>query len=228
MALKTNIKQKEIRIQKPAQSLSTFQSKITLGMNEHSNLMKRFIIVGVAILLGIAVVVFWNIWRHHKIEQHETAMSALILEVEGTLTNSVPPAEKEQRMRNALSRLEELARTAPGACKSVANGMVSTWKLELDGKGTSLPTPADPWSRLRLAQKNIVLGQSKEAGDAISVLHKIAKPNQAWSQLYWSMLLQIRQLDGDREQALKDYAEYRKIFREQSDLITMDKILDAI
>jgi predicted Zn-dependent protease len=106
--------------------------------------------------------------------------------------------------------------------------MVSTWKLELDGVASPLPAPTDPWSRIRLAQRNIVLGQSAEASEIISVLHKSAKPNQAWSQFYWTMLLQIRQLEGNREQALKDYAEYRKIFREQADLDTMDKILEAI
>jgi|GEM_PF-382318 len=228
MASKTNIKQKEIRIQKPAQSLTAFQHKVALGIDERSNLMKQFVIVSITILLGIAAVVFWNMWRHHKVEQHETALAALITEVQGTLSNPVSSEEREQRMRNAMQRLEELVRTAPGSRKSVTNGILSTWKLELDGKGGPLPVPADHWSRLRLAQRSIVLGQAKEANDLITSLHGSAKPNQAWSQLYWPMLMRIRQLEGNREQALKDYAEYRRIFKSQADLSTIDKILDAI
>ncbi|MDR2697609.1 MAG: hypothetical protein LBB40_03945 [Holophagales bacterium] len=228
MAVKTSIKQKEIRIQKPTQSLTAFQRKVALGIDERSNLMKRFIIASAAVLVGIAALVFWNMWRRHKIEQHETALSALITEVEGSLSNPVSSAEREQRMRNALPRLEEIASVAPSASKNVANGIVSTWKLELDGTGGPLPVPTDHWSRLRLAQRSIVLGQAKEASDLISALHKSAKPDQAWSQLYWSMLMQIRQLEGNREQALKDYSEYRKIFKGQADLSAMDKMLDAI
>jgi len=228
MASKTSVKQKEISIQKPAQSLTAFQHKVALGIDERSSLMKQFIIVSTVILIGIAAVVCWNLWRHQKIEQHETAMAALITEVQGTLSNPVSPEEREKRMRNALQRLEELARTAPNSRKSVANGIVSAWKLELDGKGDPLPIPADHWSRLRLAQRSIVLGQTKEAKDMISVLHKSAKPDQAWSQLYWSMLMQIRQLEGNREQALKDYSEYRKIFKSQADLNAMEKILNAV
>jgi hypothetical protein len=40
--------------------------------------------------------------------------------------------------------------------------------------------------------------------------------------------MQVRLLEGDREQALKDYSEYRKIFKAQADLATMDKILNSI
>ena len=228
MTAKKNIKQKEIQIQKPAQSLTAFQHKVASGVDERSNLMKRVIIISVAILVVIAVVVSWNMWRGHKIEQHETALSALIAEVEGNLSNPVPPAEKERRMRDALPRLEELARTAPSVSKNITNGILSAWKLEIDGAGGALPAPTDPWSRLRLAQRHIVLGQSNEASDLISPLHKNAKPNRAWSQMYWLSLMQIRQLDGNREQALKDYAEYREIFKDRADLDAMDKILKTI
>ena len=228
MAAKTSIKQKEIRIQKPAQSLTAFQRQIASDIDEHSNLMKRLIIASVAILACIAALVFWNMWRSHKIEQHETALSALIVEVEGSFSIPVPPAEKEQKMREALPRMEELARTAPGRSKAVANGILSAWKLELEGKGGPLPAPKDPWSRLRLAQRHINIGEAKEASELIAALRKNAKPNCAWSQIYWSTLMQIRQLEGDREQALKDYAEYRGIFKDNANIDAMDKILKTI
>ncbi|MDR1840408.1 MAG: hypothetical protein LBQ86_00575 [Holophagales bacterium] len=228
MASKADIKQKEIRIQKPAQSLTAFQHKVASGMDERSELVKRFVIAGVAILVVIAGLVFWNLWRQHKIEQHETALAALIAEVQGNRSDTATPDEKEQRMRNALPRLEELARTAPGPCKAIANGIVSTWKVELGDDATPLPAPTDPWSRLRLANRHIALGQAAEAYDVISILHKDAKPDRAWSNLYWIALLQIRQLEGNRPQALKDYAEYRQIFKAQADLAAMDKMLSVI
>ena len=228
MAAKTSIKQKEIQIQKPAQSLTAFQRAVASGIDERSNLMKRFIIISIAVLVGIAVVVFWNMWRSHRVEQHETALSALISEVEGSFSIPASPAEREQRMRSTLPRLEELARVAPGASKNITNGILSVWKLELDGVGGTLPAPTDPWSRLRLAQRYIVLGQASEASDLISVLHKNAKSNRAWAQIYWSTLMQIRQLEGNREQALKDYTEYREIFKDKADLDAMDKILKTI
>jgi len=228
MATKASIKQKEIQIQKPAQSLTAFQHKVASGMDEHSNLLKRFIIISVAILVLIAALVSWSMWRRHKIEQHETALSALIAEVEGSFSNPIPPTEKEQKMRNALPRMEELARTAPSTSKNITNGILSAWKLELDGVSGALPTPTDPWSRLRLAQRHVVLGQASEASDLISTLHKNADLNQAWSQMYWSTLMQIRQLEGNREQAMKDYAKYREKFKDRADLEAMDKILKTI
>lgn len=229
MASKKDIKQKEIRIQKPAQSLTAFQHKVASGMDDRSELMKRFLIAGAAILVVIAILVFWNFWRQHKIEQHETALAALIAEVTGNRSDVPAPDEKEQRMRNALPRLEALVSAAPGPCRAVAKGILSTWKLELgDADPPPLPAPTDPWSRLRLAQRHISLGQAKEAHGVIDMLHKDAKPDRAWSNLYWNTLMQIRQLEGDRQQALKDYAEYRQIFKAQADLTAMDKILSVI
>jgi len=228
MADKASIKKREIQIQKPAQSLTAFQHKVASGIDDRANLMKQIIIAAAVLVLLVAGYAAWRLWRSHKIEQHEIAMSALVAEVEGSPLAPPPPEEKEQRLRKALPKLEELARKAPGPCRDAANGLVATWRLELDGKGGEMPAPKDPWSRLRLAQRSIALGQAKEASDLISPLRADAKPGRAWSQLYWSALLQVRLLEGDREQALKDYSEYRKIFKAQADLATMDKILNSI
>ncbi|MCL1894086.1 MAG: hypothetical protein FWG02_07625 [Holophagaceae bacterium] len=229
MAVKKNIKQKEIQIQKPAQSLTAFQRKVSSGsIDDNPYLLKRLLITGAVVIATLALMVFWNMWRNHKIEQHETALSALITEVEGRLSNPLPFEEKAQRMRNALPRLEEIAQKAPSNRKDVAEGLLFAWKLQLEDPSGSLPTPTDPWSRLRLAQRSIALGNAVEAQEILSVLHKDAKPNNAWSQIYWSALLRVRQLEGNREQALKDFAEYRKIFKGKADLREMEQVLNAI
>jgi hypothetical protein len=228
MANKDSIKKREIQIQKPAQSLTAFQHKVASGADDRANLMKRIVIAAAALLLLVAGFAIGRIWRGYSISRHEIALSALVAEVEGSPLAPAPPEEKEQRLRNALPKMEELARKAPRACRDVANGLVVAWKLELDGKGGEMPAPKDPWSRIRLAQRSIALGRAKEASDLISPLRDDAKPNRAWSQLYWSALMQVRQLEGNREQALKDYSDYRKMFKTHADLATMDKLLNSI
>jgi len=228
MANKASIKKREIQVQKPAQSLSAFQRKVASEMDDRAALMKRVIIAAAVLVLLVAGFAAWQVWVSHSVRQHEIAVSALVTEVDGSPLAPAPPLEREQRLRNALPKMEELARKSPSACRDVTNGLVSTWKLELEGRGGELPVPNDPWSRLRLAQRSIALGQAKEASDMLLPLHGDAKPGRAWSQLYWSALMQVRLLEGDRQQALKDYSEYRKVFKAQADLTTMDKILNSI
>jgi hypothetical protein len=234
MVDKTKIKQKEIRIQKPAQSLTAFQARVASGADERSSLLRAFVIACIALLVVIGGLFVGRIWRNHGIEKHEAALAALILEVDGNSasTAAANPAAaegREQRLSDALPKMEALAAKAPGSRKDVANGILSAWKLELDGTGGgTLPQPSDTWSRLRLAQRSIALGQASDAYGLISALHKSARPNRAWAQLYWSSLMQIRQLEGNREQALKDYAEYRTLFKDKAELSAMDKVLNAI
>ena len=228
MSIKASIKQKEIKIQKPAQSLTAFQRKVASGVDERSVLIRGFVTAGISLLAIAAVLITVRVWSSHNIGKHETALSALIMEVDGTPYSPVPPDERGERLQSAIPILEELAKKAPRTSKDVALGILSAWRLELNGEGAALPAPADPWSRLRLAQRSIALGQAAEASDLISSLHKDAKANRAWAHNYWYALMQIRQLEGNREQALKDYAEYRKIFKQQADLNSMDNILRTI
>jgi hypothetical protein len=228
MVDKTKIKQREIRIQKPAQSLTAFQARVASGADERSGLLKGFVIACIVLLALIGGLFIGRVWRNHGIEKHETALAALILEVDGDTARPAPAEGREQRLRDALPKMEVLAAKAPGSRKEVAMGILSTWRLALDGTGGSLPEPADIWSRLRLAQRSIAIGQAADAYGLISAFHKSAKPNRAWAQLYWSSLMQIRQLEGNREQALKEYAEYRTLFKDKADLGAMDKILNAI
>jgi tetratricopeptide (TPR) repeat protein len=238
MAFKTDIKKREIRIQKQAQSLTAFQTKVALGYDDRAALMKRLLAAAAAIALVLAAFVFWRIWRSHRIEQHETALAALLAEVQGDRSKPRANAEQIQKMQAALPRLEELAKSAPGPCAPVAKALVATWRLHLgaeaggageSGEGAKKPAaPEDPWSRIRLAQRSVALGRAQEASDLISPLHKRANPDQAWSGQYWAMLMQVRQLEGDRQQALKDYAEYRGLFKGRPDVGALDKALAGV
>lgn len=229
MSDRPDIKKKEIRIQKPAQSLTAFQRKVAAGtIDKAPGLLKNLLFACLGVLVVVIVAVSWNFWQRHKITQHETALSALLMGAEGNRAAPGPPSDKEARMRDALPRLEALAKAAPGASKAVTNGILSAWKLELGVEGVALPGPTDPWSRLRLASRHIALGQAKEALEMASPLHGRARPDQAWSQTYWTTLMQIRQLENDRAQALKDYAEYRRLFKSQESTGELDKLLQMI
>jgi hypothetical protein len=243
MAFKTDIKKKEIRIQKQAQSLTAFQSKVARGYDDRAALLKRLLAAAAALALALAAFVSWRMWRSHKIERHETALAALLSEVQGDAPRPGAPeapgdldapgaADRAQRMRAALPRLEDLARTAPGPCAPVANGMAAAWRLALGPEageaGPPGDPPGDPWSRIRLAQRSIALGRAQEAHDLIAPLRKGAAPGRAWSGQYWGLLMQARQLEGDREQALRDYAAYRRLFKGHADADALDKALAGI
>jgi hypothetical protein len=138
------------------------------------------------------------------------------------------PADIEKRMRENLPKLEVLAKSAPASQKATTEGLAATWRLELDGKGGIAPKAEDPWSRLRLAQRQIALGQGPEAVATLTPLRASAVPSEPWGGLYWKTLLDARTLQGEREQALKDYAEYKLRFRDQADIRGMERILTGI
>jgi hypothetical protein len=251
MPFRTDIKKKEIRIQKQAQSLTAFQSKVAHGYDDRAALLKRLLAAAAALALALAAFVSWRMWRSHKIERHETALAALLSEVQGDRprpgaaeTPETPgdadAAGRAQRMRAALPRLEDLARTAPGPCAPVANGLAAAWRLALaaeDAGAAPNDSPKDPkdandandpWSRIRLARRSIALGRAQEALGLIEPLHRGAAPGRAWSGQYWELLMQARQLEGDRERALRDYADYRRLFRGHADAAALDKALAGI
>ena len=236
MAFKSDIKKKEIKIQKQAQSLTAFQSMVAHGIDDRTALMKRLLLAAAAIVLALAAVASWMLWQSHRIGQHETALSALVSEVQGSRSKPNPADVQVQKMRAALPRLEELAKTAPDPCVAVTNGMLAAWKLKIGPDEDSATTPQtaaivapkDPWSILRLAQRSIALGQAKEAGDLIATLRKKAKPSAAWAGQYWATLMQVRQLEGNRAQALNDYAEYRSLYKGHPDANALDKALEGI
>ena len=106
---------REIQVQKPAQSLAHFQTKVAQGQEEDGGLLKP-LLVGVASLVALGIVYgAWNAWRSSVADKHEAALSALQMEVEGDGLVPVPAPEVEKRMRERLGRLEALASKAPWA-----------------------------------------------------------------------------------------------------------------
>ena len=121
-----------------------------------------------------------------------------------------------------------MAKSAPASQKANLEGLLATWRLELDGKGGIAAKADDPWSRLRSAQRQIALGQGQDAIEMLTPLRTSADPSEAWASVYWKTLLEARSLQGDRGQALKDYAEYKQRFREKADIRGMESILIGI
>jgi hypothetical protein len=222
------IKSKEIQVQRPAQSLQAFQAKIASGEDLHAGLLKPLLITAGAAVLVALMGFGWVAWRGKAVENHESAIARLQLEVQGDGTTPVPPAELEKRMRERLPKLEALAAQAPSSCKATTQGLLNVWRIELDGKASSLPAPADSWSTLRIAQRQIDLGQGKEALATLEPLRKKAGPEESWSNLYWSTLLDARRLQGDRAEAWKDIAEYKSRFRDQGDSVALERLISGI
>lgn len=222
------IKSKEIRVQKPAQSLQAFQAKLETGTDSRLSFLKPVLIVVAVALLASLGFFGYRSWRSGAVEKHETALAELILAVQGNPQTPSQPADIEKRMRENLPKLEALAKSAPDSQKALTEGILATWRLELDGKGGVAATGNDPWSHLRAAQRLIALGQGPEAMAALTPLRASANPGEAWADVYWKTLMEARSLQGDREQALKDYAEYKQRFRENADTRAMESILTGI
>ncbi|WP_306598258.1 hypothetical protein [Geothrix sp. 21YS21S-2] len=212
-----NSKNKVIQVQKPAQSLQAFQKKVASGEDIQTGLLRPMLITA-GVVLGLGVVVFgFRYWRAAGIERHESELANLQLEVSGDSTEPVPAAEVEKRMREKLPQLEALARNAPGSEKATTEGILASWKLQLDGKGEIPAVAGDAWGKLRLAQKQVAMGQGAEALATLGALRKDADPDQSWAPVFWTTLLDADRLKGDRTQALKDFADYKARFKTQAD-----------
>lgn len=224
----TNIKQKEIQIQKPAQSLEAFKAKAAAQTTEHEGLLKPLAIIGGAVVAVIILISAFSAWRSKRIERHETALAELMIEVQGDPSKPSSPADIEKRMRERLPRLEALAKSAPGARKADTEATLSTWKLQLDGKGAVAASTDDPWARLALAQRQIALAQGKEALATLEPLRSKAQPGKPWAHLFWTNLMEVHRLQGTRDQAWKDFVEYKKRFEDQAEVATIERILSGI
>ena len=76
-------KNREIQVQKPAQSLAHFQTKFNEGQEEDAGLLKP-ILIGIASVVAVGFIVGgWSAWQTSITEKHEAALSALQMEVEG-------------------------------------------------------------------------------------------------------------------------------------------------
>lgn len=213
----SNSKNKVIQVQKPAQSLQAFQKKVASGDDLNTGILKPMLIVaGVAV--GLGVVVFgYRAWRTSVVEKFESELASIQLDVNGSPMQPTPVTEVEKRMREKLPALESLVKRAPGSERATAEGVLASWKLQLDGKGGVAGEQEDAWGKLRAAQKAVALGQADQALAALASLRKGADPDKAWAPVFWSTLLDADRLKGDRAQALKDVADYKSRFKTQAD-----------
>ena len=221
-------KAREIQVQKPAQSLAHFQSKLGQGQEEDAGLLKP-ILIGITSVVALGMLYGgWSAWQLSTAEKHEAALSALQMEVEGDGIVPMPPAEVEQRMRERLGRLETLVKTAPSSRKATTAGLLASWRLALDGKGPNPAKAEDAWGQIRLAQRALALGQVQDTRTQLDPLRAKANPGAAWAEAFWLCQLDVDRLAGDRAQALKDLAEYKARFKGRGDASAMDNLLQSI
>jgi hypothetical protein len=219
---------REIQVQKPAQSLAHFQSKLGQGQEEDAGLLKP-ILIGITSLVALGIVYgAWSAWRTSAAEKHEAALSALVMEVEGDGITPVAAPELEKRMRERLARLENLLKDAPSSRQEATAGLLATWRLALDGKGTAPTKAVDAWGQIRLAQRAIALGQTQEARTQLDPLRAKATPDTAWAEAFWASQLDVDALASDRAQALKDLAEYKARFKGRGDASALEARLKSI
>jgi len=211
-------KDKVIQVQKPAQSLQAFQKKVATGEDIQVGYLKPMVMAAGVLVVGFAAFYGFRAMRAASLEKHQTALANLQLEVMGPLATTEPsPQDLEQRMRERLPRLEALARSAPHDDRALTDGLLATWRVELGVKGAAPASPSDPWAKLRLAQKQVALGQAQDAAATLASLRASAGPDKAWSAVFWSTLLDADRLQGNREQAWKDLADYKARFKQQAD-----------
>ena len=221
-------KHREIQVQKPAQSLAHFQTKLGQGEEEDGGLLKPILIGAAAVVVVGLLFGSWSAWRARGVEKHEAALAALQMEVEGDGVLPPPAAELEKRMRERLGRLEALAASAPGSQKLATAGLLATWRLTLDGKAQAPAPPEDAWGQIRLAQRALALGRVQEARAQLDPLRARATPAEAWAEAYWTSQMDVNRLAGDRAQALKDLAEYKARFKGRGDASAMEHLLQSI
>lgn len=221
-------KDREIQVQKPAQSLAHFQTKLGTGQEEDGGLIKP-ILLGVVALVAVGLAVAgWSAWQSSAAEKHEAALSTLQMEVEGDGVAPLPAAEVERRMRERLSRLEALVAAAPSSRRAATAGQLATWRLTLDGKGPAPAKGDEPWAELRLALRALALGQAKEARSHLDPLRAKATADAPWAEAYWACQMDANRLAGDRTQALTDLAEYKARFKGRGDAAALEGLLQSI
>jgi hypothetical protein len=212
-------KDRVIQVQKPAQSLQAFQKKVASGEDVRVGYLKPLVMGAGVLIVGFASFYGFRAVRAASLEKHLTALADLQMEVIGdsSATEPVSPKDLEQRMRERLPRLEALARSAPRDDKAVSEGLLATWRLQLGEKAGAPLAPTDAWGKLRLAQKQIALGQGQEAAATLAGMRGAADPDQAWAPIFWSTLLDADELQGSRDQGWKDLADYKTRFKQLAD-----------
>ncbi len=222
-------KDREINVQKPAQSLAHFQTKLGQEKPTDDEGLLKPILIGIASVLTAGLLYgAWTAYRHSQAEKFEAAFSALQMEVEGDGLTPPTPAEVEQRMRERLGKLETLVAGAPASRRAPAAGLLAGWRLILDGKEVAPAAAGDAWSHLRLAQRAIALGQAPAARALLDPLRAKAHPGEPWAEAFWASQLDTDRLAGDRAQALKDLTEYKARFKGRGDATALESLVKSI
>jgi hypothetical protein len=94
----------------------------------------------------------------------------------------------------------------------MAQGLVASWKLALEGQGAA-PGEGGPWTRVQAAQRALALGQAAEAQKQLAGLDRKADPAEPWADAYWTAQLQADLLAGAKDQAKAHLAAYRDRFK---------------
>lgn len=226
-----NGRDKVIQVQKPAQSLQAFQKKVASGDDLQVGLLKPMLMAAGVAVVAVGSFFGFQAYRSSSLARHQEALASLKLEVTGNpaVPGSEPtsPQDLEKRMRDRLPKLEALANRAPGGSRPATAGLLATWRVELGEQAAAPATISDPWDRLRLAQKQVAMGLGQEAAASLAPLRAKAGPDQAWGSLFWSTLLDADRLQGNRDQAWKDLAEYKTRFRDQADA-SLDRLLSGV
>ena len=222
-------KAKEIQVQKPAQSLAHFQQKLANGQDLQTGMLKPLLIGAGTIVILLAGYFGFRAWQDNKVEAFEANLAEITQGFDGNGTTPIAPDQLEKTMRERLPKLEALAKTAPGSRKASTIGLLASWKLILDGKASAITAPAKaPWDRIAQAERAIALGQGQEAVAMLAPLRKQASPEEDWANLYWNTLVEADRLTGNRDQAWKDYAEYKDRFKDRALTAAMDRSLQGI
>lgn len=200
-------KDRLIQVQKPAQSLEHFQKDYSRAQGGGETLLRPLLLgVGGLAILGLGYLSY-DQWATSRLERFEGSLAALVEEVEGGVSPATGEA-LQKKMREAMPRLEALAKGAPASRKAMAEGMVASWKLAVEGTGAA-PGGQDPWSRLAKVRRALALGQAVEAGQILDGLRKEAGPDQAWGATFWQVQFEVDRLAGASAQAKAHLAEYR-------------------
>lgn len=222
-------KAKEIQVQKPAQSLAHFQQKLASGEDLQTGILKPLLIGATAVVLLVAGFFGYSAWRDSQVEAFEANLAEITQGLDGAGPAPIGADQLEKTMRDRMPKLEALVKKAPGSRKVSAEGLLATWKLSLDGKSAAALAPAKtPWARIAQAERAIALGQGQEALTLLSTLRKGASPKEDWANLYWNTLVEAERLAGNRDQAWKDYAEYKDRFKDRAVTASMDRTLQGI
>lgn len=219
---------REIQVQKPAQSLAHFQSKLGTGQDEDAGLIKPILLGVAGVAAAVLLYLGWSSWQASAVEKHEAALATLQMEVDGDGVIPVPAAEAERRMRERLGRLEALVASAPSSRKAATQGLLATWRLTLEGKGAAPAKGEDAWGEIRLAHRALALGQVQDARGRLDPLRAKATADEPWAEAWWACQLETDRLAGDRAQALKDVADYKARFKGRGDAAALEGLLKSI